>query len=867
MFACLSLFVSHATLALDANVIVEVDIPAQRLSSALVEFGRQTGVQVMTAAADVGDLQSSAVQGRLPFGAALSRLLEGTHLQYQDAGPNSVVVGKPATLSQTDQQQQKEGKNASSDTFRLAQTSEANGAQAGAIGPPNSAASLSGAAPVQLQEVIVTAQKRAERLQDVPVSVTVLNPNTLAENGQNRLVDYFSSVPGLNLSANSFGGGEQYLTLRGLSAGFAQNPTITTVIDDIPVVSSIQRNFGNLSGLDLDPSDLARIEVLKGPQGTLYGADSLGGLIKFVTADPSPHALTGRAEVGGVDIPSGGLGYAVRGAANIPATDQFAVRASAFYRRDPGYIDDLTTARTDFNSAESHGGRIAALWRPSEDFSLKLSGLIQQTHGDAGQINSNSLLQFPQGDLKHTGLPGTSRYDTQVQLYSAALNAKVAGVDVVSLTGYAINTLHNWVDFTTNFNQFSDKYFRGSLGSPWENYFKTEKISQEVRLSSSIGSWLEWRIGGFYTNEHTPGSFQSIDAADLTTGAVTGAWYNTLLNSIRFSEHAVFGDLTAHFTDRFDVQLGGRESWNSVAWQLLDVGPAVGLFDGADSPNTLPRQATSGDAFTYLVSPRLKISPDLMIYARVASGYRIGGANSATPLEAAAGTPVKYDPDKTTNYELGVKGNLLDHGLSFDAAAYYINWRHFQISLFEFVTINGVTNGVGYTSNAGNAKSEGVEFSLQAHPAAGLTITAQGSFDDAVLTQNLPAASTAYGLAGDRLPYSMRFSGGLTANQDIHLADEWVGFVGGAVNYVGARPYEFTSSATQPRIEFPGYTQFNLRVGARHDTWLVNLYINNVADKRAIVGIGNSTALDVTGGYYATVIQRRTVGLSVAKIY
>jgi iron complex outermembrane receptor protein len=151
--------------------------------------------------------------------------------------------------------------------------------------------------------------------------------------------------------------------------------------DDVPVTSSLERGWGELTSPDLDPSDLAQIEVLKGPQGTLYGADSLSGLIKYVTTDPSTSKFSGRVEVTGVDIPVGGAGYGVRVAVNVPLSDTFAVRFSGFVRHDPGYIDDVTTGERNFNSVTVYGGHAAALWQPSANFSVKLSALVQETHG------------------------------------------------------------------------------------------------------------------------------------------------------------------------------------------------------------------------------------------------------------------------------------------------------------------------------------------------------------------------------------------------------------------------------------------------------------------------------------------------------
>jgi len=840
-------------------------IERQPLAQALQVFAKQTGLQVLRRDEEVPmqGVMAPRIEGQFSVKQALERLLANTGFTYRFVNDKTVWIEAAALPTATGAGTT--GSVGTNPTSILLSQADASDKTKNTVssGAPPSSKEEEGA---RLEEIVVTAEKRAERAQDVPVALTVLDPQILAENGQRRLLDYFADVPGL--SVTSAGGGEHYVTIRGLSAGVSQNPTTATVVDDVPVGSSTFLAFGMFTAPDLDPSDLARIEVLKGPQGTLYGAASLGGLLKYVTADPSFTAFNGRAEASGVDLPDGGAGYTARAAANVPVSDNFAIRVSGFARRDPGFIDNVTTGQTNANSADVYGGHVSALYRLSEDLSLKLSALIQNSNGNlSSQANSNSLMQFTQGDLDQTGLRGANRYDTRWQLYTATVNAKLAGVDLVSLSGYNINTLYGRTDFSSflyaPFFPPGTYPFPGALGSTGDSYYHTEKFSQEIRISSSVHSWLDWLAGGFYTHEVSPNAVQNLYANDLSTGAPAGVlaaenyW-------VTFSEYAVFGDLTIHFTDRLDLQVGGRQSWNKQIYNAVDSGPANALFY-PQVPFVQPTGYMTGSPFTYLVTPRFMISRDLMIYARIATGYRIGGPNIVTgPGASTANIPSEYQPDKTKNYEIGVKADLFEHLLSLDAAAYYIDWKDFQLGVF-------VPAGFGYTTNAGDAKSEGLELSVTAHPIKGLTLTAQASSSNAVLTQDLPpetVAAGAYGLAGARLPYSIKFSGGLSANQDVFLTHDWVGFFGGAFNYVGSRPYEFAPAPPPTsRIWFPSYTELDLRTGVRSPSWLINLYANNVANRRGIVGIAQSTNLGNTGGYLTTVIQPRTVGLSVAKIF
>jgi outer membrane receptor protein involved in Fe transport len=474
-----------------------------------------------------------------------------------------------------------------------------------------------------------------------------------------------------------------------------------------------------------------------------------------------------------------------------------------------------------------------------------------------------------------TGEAYGNPYQTQQQLYSATLRAKVAGLDFVSVSGYAVNKASGFQDVGTILNPF----FNGGYGGPInfhvldvasQQYNETGKFSQEMRLSASVGKWLDWLVGGFYTHESVPfgnGDY-NFYSANPTTETIGSLLINSVQSPYSFNEDAIFSDVTLHFTDQFDLQLGGRESWNNTKYQQTNLGPADPDFYGHPSPDPGPVERSTGQAFTYLITPQFKLSTDAMIYARIATGYRIGGPNQLAPFINA---PAEYKPDKTINYEIGFKDELLDRKLSIDASVYYINWHDFQLLVFK--------GGNPFVTNAGQAKSEGVELEVKSHPIAGLTLTAEGSFNEAELTQDLPLVAQAagtYGVAGDPLPYSIRRSGGITANQDFPLSNAWTGFVGGQFTYVSSRPTEFqappafTSGAPGPRTTVPSYTTLNLRTGARYDSWLLNLYVNNLADRRSIVGdVGGIFATGVAGGanghYYGIALQPRTIGVNISR--
>ncbi len=815
-----------------ASPVVAFNIKAQALASALDSFALQANRQILFTPEIANGKTTQGIQGTFTIDAALTQLLAGTGLVYSRSAAGMIMVS-------------------SADAKGASAASGPPLAPGGAIPDPSPRGPGSQAAPTQrgtsLEEIIVTAQKREERLQEVPVPVTAINAQQLVDSNQLRLQDYYTRIPGLNVmpeASSSF----QQLSIRGIMSGLYTNPTVGITVDDVPYGSSTFLGGGGGTVMpDIDPADLARVEVLRGPQGTLYGASSMGGLLKFVTRDPSNDGINGRIEAGINHVYNGAdLGYGVRGSVNVPLTDTLAVRASGFTRQDPGYIDNVQTGQRAVNETDVNGGRLSALWRPSDLLSFKVSGLLQDSRGH-GMPDVDPGLGL--GDLQQSELRGTGGYDRKLQAYSINAAAKVGGVNLTAVTGYNINSFSDSYDLTYFAGPYTESVF-GVTGTPLVEDDKTSKFTQELRLSASIGANVDWLLGGFYSHESSDYNFRYL-AADATTGTVVGESLHTNWRTT-FAEYAAFSDLTYHATDRFDVQLGARESHIMETYNESDTGPFVPLFNGVPSPLIRPQADIDANAFTYLVTPRWRLSPDLMVYARLASGYRAGGPNA---VYAGPGTPSHYDPDKTQSYEIGLKGDFLDRTLSVDASVYYIDWKNIQISL-----INPQT-GITYNANGSQAKSQGVELSLESRPLTGLTIAGWVAWDEAVLTQAFPSASSMYGASGDRLPYSSRFSGNLSVQQEFPLTSRATGFVGAAASFVGDRLGEFTGTAQ--RQDLPAYTKTDLKVGATYDSWTINAFVNNVADRRGVLNGG----LGQFPPFGFVEIQPRTVGLSASRSF
>lgn len=817
---------SPASPADPAGSAVAFHIDAKPVRDALKEYAAQAGLQLVYETGDIRtNVFTSGLTGNFTREAAISHLLAHTNLDYRFINSKMVSVRLADSIEPPAPSDPRPSSKPPSVSYQVGSSSD-------------------------LQEVLVTAQKREERLQDVPVPVSVVSADELNESNQARLQDYYAKIPGLSigLMSQAF----QTLSIRGVTTGIGTNPTVGVTVDDVPFGPST--NLGGAGTLpEIDASELNRIEVLRGPQGTLYGASSMGGLIKFVTVDPSTSGVSGHIQIGTSAIHNGdNLGYNVRGSINVPLGDMLAVRASGFTRQDPGYIDNPVLGLNGVNRSRDSGGRLSALWRPSDSVSLKLSALYQHLKGDGSNDVNVPTDGYPSttglGDLQQNYIRGLGAYDKKVQAYSAILTAQLGGVELTAVSGYNVTQTFDSLDYSSALASFAQNYFNVT-GNALDSQNKTEKFTQEIRLSGAIQQNIDWLVGAFYTHENSE-YVQTYPALDVVTGQTAGlGLYSSFPTT--YKEYAAFGNLTFRFTNNFDLQLGVRESEIKQSISELNAGPYTNDFFGTPLPVIYPEVDSKANAFTYLATPRYRISPNLMLYGRVASGYRAGGPN------AAPGEPPNFKPDKTQNYEIGAKGDFLDHRLSIDGSLYLIEWKNIQIGLTD------PNSGFGYTVNGGSAKSQGLELSLEARPTTSLTIAGWLAWSDAKLTDAFSPDANAIGNPGDRLPYSTRFSGNLSIDQNFRLGDALIGSLGGSLSFVGNRYGEFSTIYVPLRQQYPSYFKADLHSSLKYESWTGTLYVNNVADKRGVVAGGLGALLP----FAFTYIQPRTVGISVEKTF
>ena len=719
---------------------------------------------------------------------------------------------------------------------------------AGAAGGQNPQSTSGNTKPINLGTVMVTANKREERLQVVPMAVSALSGDDLRRQGANSFADYASQIPGLNLISTSVG--QTQLVLRGVTSGSSQaNSSVSTYIDDAPYGSSTVYAAGSLLTPDIDPADIERIEVLRGPQGTLYGSNSLGGLVKFVTTQPDSTRTYGRASVDFTSVDGGGTGFSERAMLNLPLVEgKLALRVNAYDRDDPGYIDNVFTGQKEVNEANVSGGRAQMLWTPTDKVSVNLSALAQNLRGD-GLANTGvevdpATLQPIYGYQKQSRAAGTGLLAIQYRLYDLSVNADFGWAKLVSSSSYGSQKVDQTGDVTAAYGPLLNPVFGLDNGG----YSVTQpitlgKFTQELRLESPADQMLAWRAGVFYTRESTT-NHQSVNVFDATTGAPIDL-PNLAEISIGpgiFKEWAGYADVTWHATSQLSVLVGARQTHDSTSYSQVSSGLLTGAADFTTRSSDTPT--------TYLFNPSYQFTDNLMAYVRVASGFRPGGANVGVP--PGLGAPLTFGPDKLTSYELGFKSTLLDQRMTFEADAFYIDWSQIQLT-----TVNA---NFAYLSNGGKAKSEGLEGSWKYAPVRGLVLSANATYTNAELTADTPPGL--YGYNGDRLPWVPKWNANVGAEYDFPLGGGWSAFVGANYNYVGERESDFLS-VPGPRISVPGYHGIDLHAGTYIGNWTIKGYVKNLTNQRGITALASETTDPQGSPFAASYVPPRTVGVTL----
>jgi iron complex outermembrane recepter protein len=697
----------------------------------------------------------------------------------------------------------------------------------------------------ELEEIIVTANKRQENLQNIGAGISVVTADRLDELQANSLQDYLQEVPGVNLQ--SFGApGYGSIEIRGISPQ-SVGATVSTYIDNIPVggSSAVGENGSFLP--DLDPADIQRVEVLKGPQGTLYGASSLGGVIKYVTKQPSLTQTEVNTSEEFEHVDHGDYGGKVRASFSTPLTDELAVRVSGYYRWIPGYIDDVGVGGRNANQGYDWGMHGTVLWKPTSDLTVSLNALEQVSRQNAyGVVDLNATpgyqpLYGELSQLRYT--PESLVYKTN--LYSAEITFEQPYGTFLSASSF--NAVHPTPVFDGT--EFFPGLPNGStvigpsnpLGG---NYHHDEQQeTEELRFTSNRLGNFDFLAGGFYQHESLNDGLAFVEyqaggrVPDTTVPSLGG-----FERAGTLWEAAGFLNVNYYIAPSLDVTFGyryseiGQHRISSIYGPIYEAG-VPGQFE-TDNLNT----QQSSD--TYLGGARWHITQDVMFYLRAASGYRPGGARSPLP-GAPPGFPLYYTSDKIWSYEAGFKTAWLDGRLKVDTDVFWINWDNIQAIVFigRFDT----------DGNGGHALSRGVETQATYEPISGLILRGNLAYTDAFF--KYADASVLVTTPGQRLVYVPELQGSVSGDYTWPIGN-YAATVGADWSYTGDQ-YDSVNYLLR------SYSLVNARAGVKWGNYTANFFIKNLVDKRAVTG---------DDGYFAgfppytvVIAQPRTVGISFSQ--
>ncbi|MBN7796113.1 TonB-dependent receptor [Parahaliea mediterranea] len=671
------------------------------------------------------------------------------------------------------------------------------------------------------EEVVVTARKRAESMYDVPISINVLSETAIDNMGAKDFSDLLGTVPSLTAYQN--GPGRTRLSIRGVANGGGNDndtqnqETVAIYLDEIPI------SMGAMNP-EISLFDLQRVEVLRGPQGTLYGAGSMTGTIRQVTNKPDLAEFGGKFETSLSTIHKGSVGQSYKGLVNVPVIeDTLAVRASAYYVEEGGYIDNILTGEDDLNEATSKGGRVVARWQASDRLIADLS-LLHHEYSDGGRPE----------DLDHTpeltrDYPSFDGYDDEMDIYNLTLDYDLGWAQLVSSTSYFDRTVVN----RRSLDLLLISEFPMVTPHELEDTTDSEAYVQEIRLASTYDSPLQWTVGAyadkkdvFYENTFpVPGAdaAMGIDSGDF--GAPTDNLYYGY-DDLTIKTYALFGEAYYNW-DKWTLTAGLRY----FNWKQEIEYYQSGLLNGGANSDPRPEGKEDG------VNPKVNLSYDLgdnsLVYVQAARGFRYGGINGNIPRSVCAdelddvarsgGDTRFFDPDKLWNYEIGTKGATAGGRLQYNLTYFYIDWEDMQ-------TQRSFECGFGFRENVGKATSEGVEVELTARPIDGLTLTVGGTYVDSQLAEDVPNLDAD---KGDPAPFVADLSLNGSVEYRRPVGNGLDGFIWANAIYTGDRGTEFSKDQPNYRA-MDDYTVANLRLGVQSAQWEVSLFADNLFDSRGV---------------------------------
>lgn len=881
----------------DAHAMIRkpTNISAQALHPALQLLSKERDIQVVYRTDVVADVRTAGAVGNLTPDEALEQLLKGTGLTYRYLDKKTVTIipiagAAPLRIS------------------ALADADEVSSTQ----NREQAAASPQSNGPAGLEEIVVTATRRATTVQDTPINIAAVTGAQIEREGLRTLSEATRAIPGINVIDQGGRGGSQ-IVVRGLNAEpLANNDnsndgggTVATYLGETPVFMELKLN------------DMERVEVLLGPQGTLYGAGTLGGAIRYIPRRPI-FGETSMEVRGATYRYSAASSQSFDGGAtvNLPLGDRFAFRASADRLDDSGFMDQRYVLRTpgtslssafgspdaiaenfrlekDVNYEKTWSGRVAARWAPVEAVDLNLTYYFQNQDIGGRQSSSRRLDSLPVSFGKYeSALRVLEPSERNNQLLTLEGTFDLGFAELTSATSYSKYSQHSQRDQTDLAIElgFGYELFPGLVNFTDER-IEEKRVNQELRLVSRGDGPFSWTVGAFYNLFK-----RVIDYAELTPGlheffdfAVGDDRDYLSIDRSRREEYAFYGEVAYQLTDAWSFTVGGRYYNYDLRLASAATFPP---FPPTGPQFSFVPAGQKDDGFLGKLNASYRVSPDTLAYGTISQGYRGGSSNALTPCPVpltpdtyVCGQPNElfYTPDRTTNYELGLKTQWLDRRITFNSAVFYIDWQDVQLGSSTQV------GAVGITVNGAGASSGGAEFNLDAKITSKLSIQGSYAYTDAHLDERSPrlirtitppgfAAVYIDGQGGDRLPGSARHRGSIAASYvepingrfDLNFGWRTV-FSGNVLSTAGARGDSVT---------LPSYSISYARIGLT-DTqhgFSVALYADNIFNKFVEVSergtpLFNQVVSDVLGDpvydrrFSTGVLPPRLVGLRFTKAF
>lgn len=806
---------SFAAHAQSSEQAVQFDLPAQDLDDALKSFGYTTGRQVMFTKDVVKGRTSRPIMGVMTPTQALGRLLQGSGLIYEVTSSDVILVKTVASSN---------GQAFDPGLPRPGQAGAATGQStddAGSDDDPQANV---------IEAIVVTATKRERNVQDVASSVSVLSDGEIARRSIVSQADFLNSVPGVSFVGPNVGLGQ--IVIRGIAAAREEQATVSTYLGEIPLTPTIAETG---SGNEVKLVDIDRVEVLRGPQGTLYGSGALGGAVRYIPKAPDLSEFEGGIKLGfGKMGRSDDTNSSISGYLNIPLVEgRLGFRAAAYEFNEGGYVDRVPSATLqtladatgttveeagDLGDATFRGIRASLLWYVAENVAATLTFGTQKLEQDGTLIQSLSLGDFNFAELQEAD----PSFEDQLDYASLVLDFDFGWANLVSSTNY-YNSERTTQRDASGFGLGASLQ---DLGLDWDG------IAQEARLTSQLDLPFQFIVGFYYEDFDSArlnriewiGTEQALD--DFFNMDVADPVYGLVENNRMLKQIAVFGEMEYQILPTLSATIGAR-------WFNYDREDMTDQFVFVQAPLSMTRTEESGKTLKASIS--YKPSENAHFYAQWAEGFRVGQGQLLPPAETcdADGDGIldttdapfrsSVESDRTDNYEIGGKFSLFGGQLSLNAALYRIDWQDIPIRVNESSSV--CLGNQSLITNAGEARSQGVEVDLVWRAAESFQIFLSASYKDSEFTDDFGTTAS----KGDALPLSPDFNGRVGVEYNFDQLSYPV-FIRTDYVYVGG----FDTFVNIDTPEAGDYGLWSARIGANVEGVSIEAFVNNIMNEDGI---------------------------------